>query len=223
MASPASEPDRAERRASLAQRIESSLGPFDAAQLRALVSVPRERFVRPEDADRAELDMPLRLDDTGASTISAPHAYLLSFRLLRLQRSDRLLELGSGSGYGAALAADIVGEEGGVTTVEIDRTLAARATVLLRDRPNVRVLFGDAMDAAAWIPGHDKIVCTFAVGELPEPWLRAMEPNATLVAPVGRGLDQRLVRVVRTPGGERVVTEHGAVRYVANRSASADA
>ncbi len=76
------------------------------------------------------------------------------------------------------------------------------------------------MNAADWIPGHDKIVCTFAVAELPEQWLRAMEPNATLVAPVGRGLDQRLVKVVRTPGGELVASEHGAVRYVGNRSSS---
>ncbi len=204
----------------MARRVDSFFGPFDAAQLKALVAVPRERFVRPEDEDRAELDMPLPLDDTGASTISAPHAYLLSFRLLRLQAGDQLLELGSGSGYGAALAAEIVGEEGCVTTVEIDRTLAARATVLLRDHPNVRVVCRDALNAAEWIPGHDTIVCTFALAELPEPWLRAMEPNATLVAPVGRELDQRLVKVVRTPGGELVASEHGAVRYVGNRSSS---
>jgi len=202
----------------MAQQVDSSLGPFDPMQLQALASVPRDRFVRPQDVGRAEMDMPLPLDEAGTSTISAPHAYLLSYRLLRLQRGDRLVELGSGSGYGAALAAEIVGEEGRVTTVEIDRTLAARATVLLRDRPNVRVIHGDAMHAAEWIPGHEKIVCAFAVAELPEPWLAAMDPGATLVAPVGRYLDQRLLKVVRTPSGDQVVTDHGAVRYVANRS-----
>ncbi len=202
----------------MARDVDKALGPFDPRLLDAVIKVPRDRFVRPEDVDRAELDMPLPLDDAAASTISAPHAYLLSYRLLDLAPGDRLLELGSGSGYGAALASEIVGEEGRVTTVEIDRKLAARATVLLRDRPNVRVIFGDAMHASEWIPGHTKIVCAFAVGELPESWLRAMERGAVLVAPVGKTLDQRLVKVARGQDGELVTTTHGAVRYVANRS-----
>ena len=56
------------------------LGEFDRMQLRALLEVPRERFVRPEDLERSAEDVPLPLDDAGLATISAPHAYLLSFR-----------------------------------------------------------------------------------------------------------------------------------------------
>jgi protein-L-isoaspartate O-methyltransferase len=75
------------------------------------------------------------------------------------------------------------------------------------------------MRAAEWMPGHDKIVCAFAVKELPDAWLDALAPGATLVAPVGRSFrDQYLVKVARMQGGELVITEHGAVRYVGNRS-----
>ena len=107
-------------RAGLARTIDAQLGPFDPLHLEALREVPRERFVRPGDQDRSAEDVPLPLDDEGLATISAPHAYLLSFRLLDLSPGDRLVELGSGSGYGAALGAYIVGPGGRVVTLEID-------------------------------------------------------------------------------------------------------
>ncbi len=203
-------------RKELALRIDDQLGPFDPRHLEALVEVPRERFVRPEDLAHALDDAPLQLDEPGLATISAPHAYLLSFRLLDLAEGDSLLELGSGSGYGAALAAHIVGP-GRVVTIEIDPELAARARSLLGPLPNVTVLEGDAMSRIdAWGEAN-KVVCTFAVRSLPAPWLEALREGTVLVAPVGaRNSDQRLVRVT-CEAGEIRVSDHGAVRYVNNR------
>ncbi|MEO6420444.1 MAG: hypothetical protein ABIP39_13590, partial [Polyangiaceae bacterium] len=86
------------RRAELVAKVEGYLGPFDPLHLHALLEVPRERFVRPRDIGESQEDVPLPLDDTGQATISAPHAYLLSFRLLGLKPGDSLIELGSGSG-----------------------------------------------------------------------------------------------------------------------------
>ncbi len=198
-------------------RIDEELGPFPSEHLRAMRDVPRERFVRPADVDRAEIDTPLALDDSGQATISAPHAYLLSYRLVGLAEGDRLLELGSGSGYGAALAAEIVGPRGAVVTIEIDTPLAARAQELLADRANVRTFEGDALGAARLFAECNKAVCAFAVAELPLAWTNALRPGAVLVAPVGAAGSQHLVRVVREPGGV-TTTRHGAVRYVPNRS-----
>src|SRR5262249_16858618 len=152
----------------LVASIAKQLGPFEPLQLEALLEVPRERFVRPEDIARSAEDTPLPLDEGGMATISAPHAYVLSFRLLDLRPGDRLLELGSGSGYGAALASYIVGLDGGVITVEIDEHLARWAQVTLADRANVRVVHGDAVDAIAAGRGANKIVVTFAVTRVPE-------------------------------------------------------
>ena len=82
----------------LADSIQKQLGPFDARHLRALLEVPRERFVHPDDLERSADDTPLPLDERGLSTISAPHAYCLSFRLVELEPGDALVELGTGSG-----------------------------------------------------------------------------------------------------------------------------
>jgi protein-L-isoaspartate(D-aspartate) O-methyltransferase len=202
----------------LVESIERQLGPFDPHHLAALLEVPRERFVRAPDLERSAEDTPLPLDDDGLATISAPHAYLLSYRLLALAAGDRLVELGTGSGYGAALAAFIVGSTGQVVTFEIDEGLAKWATRTLAGQSNVTVVRGDAVTSASQWGAARKIVATFALTALPGAWLDALPEGGRLVAPVGaRDREQRLVLVVRRHG--RIVeSEHGAVRYVKNRS-----
>ncbi|MCL2447940.1 MAG: protein-L-isoaspartate O-methyltransferase [Polyangiaceae bacterium] len=203
----------------LVDSVSRQLGPFHDRHLRALLEVPRERFVRPEDIERSAEDIPLPLDPAGLATISAPHAYLLSYRLLELAPGDRLVELGTGSGYGAALAAFIVGPEGRVLSFEIDPALATAARERLASEPNVMAVQGDAIESASAWNGAKKAVATFAVEELPQSWLRVLPEGGLLVAPVGaRESDQRLVLAARRRG--RIVqTDHGAVRYVKNRSA----
>ena len=212
--------DLLRQRDRLASRIEASLGPFDPLQLQAIRLVPREQFVRAEDVARSAEDVPLLLDDDGLATVSAPHAYLLSFRLLGLAPGDRVVELGSGTGYGAALASFVVGPRGHVLTIEIDPALAARARELLAPLANVTAVQGDAVESAPSWGGATKIVCTFAVTELPHRWLEALPDRGILVAPVGAREAQELVRVFREGDALRV-THHGGVRYVANRSAGA--
>jgi len=208
-------------RAQMAADIDRTLGPFDRRHLEALIAVPRERFVPASALGRCDEDAPLPLDASGLANMSAPHAYLLSFRLLDLSRGDHLVELGTGSGYGAALAAAIVGPEGRVVTIEIDPSLAARSKELLSDLPTVTVLLGDAVTSLDVWRGAGKIVCTFAVREIPEGWLSAIPEGGRLVVPLGRlDSDQRLVRVERKEGG-LVESDHGAVRYVGNRSRGA--
>lgn len=201
----------------LAHRLDLDMGPFDPVHLAALVDVDRARFVRPHDVPRASEDVPLALDDEGHATVSAPHAYLLSFRLLELARGDRLVELGSGTGYGAALASWIVGPEGNVSTFEIEPVLALSARELLSPLPNVEVHEADAMTSFARWGDATRFVCTFAIDAIPDAWLDVMPRRGVLVAPVGpRDRTQRLVRVEMTDDGPQV-TEHGGVRYVPNR------
>ncbi len=200
--------------------VEGAIGPVAPRFQEALVAVPRERFVRPEDSARATYDMPLPLDDTGHATISAPHAYVLSFALADLSPGDALLELGSGTGYGAALAAYVTGPAGRVVTVEIDDVLAARARELLAGIPNVTAVHADAAAAAPLFRDATKVIATFAVAAIPDAWLTALPEGGVLVVPVGAPHEvQRLLRVTRRDGA-LLTTEHGAVRYVANRSPS---
>ena len=208
----------AAQREQLAQSVEEKHGPFDPQLLAAIRQVPRERFVRPEDMERSADDVPLPLDEEGWATVSAPHAYLLSYRLLALGPDDSLLELGTGTGYGAALASHVVGPRGHVTTIEIDAFLASRARALLLELPNVTPLHGDAVNATTLWRAARKVVCTFAVDEIPEAWLEALPDGGLLVAPVGaRPEDQQLIRVARDGSSFRT-TRHGGVRYVRNRS-----
>ena len=203
----------------LVEKVQRDLGAIDARTLAAMLEVPRDRFVRPEDIHLAWEDTPLALDESGLATISAPHAYVLSFRLASLGEGDHLVELGAGTGYGAALAAEIVGPTGSVKTFEIDAALAARARELLSHVRNVTVFHADAIASTQHWGGAKKIICTFAIEALPSAWIDALPEGGVLVAPVGRrDQDQKLVRVTRR-GGVVEATEHGMVRYVPNRSA----
>ena len=200
----------------LANAVNAAHGPFAANLLAALVSVPRERFVREADLASAYADHPLPLDDVGLATISAPHAYLLSFRLAELDPGDALLELGSGSGYGAALASAIVGPTGRVRTIEIDPTLAGRTKALLSACSNVEMIHGDAADAD--LTDFPKTIVTYAVRTVPERWLRTLPVGGLIVVPLGKpNTNQRLVKLVRTTSGV-TSSDHGGVRYVPDRS-----
>jgi protein-L-isoaspartate(D-aspartate) O-methyltransferase len=204
----------------LRAKVEREHGPFAPIHLEALAAVPREHFVREVDRAACHEDTPLPLDDSGLSTISAPHAYLLSFRLTDLGPGDRLVELGAGTGYGAALASFIVGPEGHVTSFEIDASLADRARLLLADRSNVEIVHADAISSATRWNDANKIILTFAIQSLPDAWLDQIPEGGILVAPLGLpAVNQRLVRVERKCGLLRT-SDHGAVRYVFNRSSA---
>jgi protein-L-isoaspartate(D-aspartate) O-methyltransferase len=202
----------------LVDAIERQLGPFSPLHLHALLEVPRERFVRSQDVERSAEDTPLPLDDQGLSTISAPHAYLLSYRLLALAPGDSLVELGTGSGYGAALASVVVGPRGRVVTIEIDAKLAEWSKCTLAEYANVTAVYGDAVTSTPSWGNATKVAVAFAVDDLPTTWLDALPEGGALVAPVGEGeKDQRLV-LVKRERGRLTQTQHGLVRYVKNRS-----
>jgi protein-L-isoaspartate(D-aspartate) O-methyltransferase len=185
--------------------------PFQAA----LLEVPRERFVREDDLPLASDDRALPLDDH--ATISAMHAYTTSFAALELTEGDQLVELGGGSGYGAAIAASIVGATGRVRTLEIDETLASLARELLAPYANVTALAADAHDVEQW-RGARKVSVAFAVEHIPREWLDALAPGGALVAPVGGPQGQTLIRVDKSEHG--VVSERALSRvlYVRDRS-----
>jgi len=195
--------------AQLTQRFQGS-----DALARALIDVPREQFVDESQMPWSAVDRTLKLLPDGSATISALHAYVHNFKLLDLQAGDRLLELGSGSGYGAALAAHIVGPEGQVRTVEAEATLVARARENLKHLANAQVLqAGD--DFAQFLGEAHKVLFTFALAEPPHALLALLPLGGVLVAPIGTQ-QQVLARFERRPQG-LVVTRHGAVRYVADR------
>jgi len=212
--------DEARRRDELIKTVESRIGEIAPRFRDALRAIDRADYVRPVDRVRAWVDEPLPLETPHGrevATVSAPHAYVLGFDALDLQSGDRLLELGSGSGYGAALAAHIVGPTGLVTSVEVDPHLARLATLNTARIPNVRTLHADGLTRSDLVAQHPKCWLTFSVAELPEPLIEAIPDGGVLVAPVGPdGWDQRLLRY-RRKGARVEIDDLGAVRFVKAR------
>ncbi len=188
----------------------------------ALLEIPRERFVPLEDVVESTRDVAVALDGSGEATISAMHAYARSFTLARIGPGARVLDLGGGTGYGAAILARLVGERGRVVTVEIDPKLSALARQLLPDQ--VEVIAADALapDTIERAGGpFDAIVVGFAdVLEALEPLSATLVPGGVLVAPIVVGeAEQRLARA--TWSGARLDVElFDVVRYVVRRTAA---
>lgn len=214
----------------LARRLSRS----PSVHLEAMLRTRRERFVLPDDVARSAEDCPLALDPTPLATVSAPHAYLMSYDLLDLRAGDVLVELGTGTGYGTALARRIVGPTGWVDSLEIDAGLHDRARRLQdADEEGVVAATTSASgvrfwraDATAFAPhllaGWDhpvKVVVTYALPELHGELLEALPDGAVLVAPVGDRTEQELLQVRRC-GRQLATRSGGLVRYVADRHPS---
>jgi protein-L-isoaspartate(D-aspartate) O-methyltransferase len=170
-------------------------GISDQAVLRAMEEVPREAFV--EDSDRADAYRDSALGICCGQTISQPFVVAYMTEQLQLKKAHRVLEIGAGSGYQAAVLSRLAAQ---VLTVERFRTLAEQARKRLERLGyfNVEVMVGDGLDLPANIGPFDRIIVTAAVTEIPENLTNRLEKDGILIAPVGphHGV-QTLVRVVR--------------------------
>jgi protein-L-isoaspartate(D-aspartate) O-methyltransferase len=181
----------------------------------ALQRVPRERFVPLELVAESASDKALALSEDGGSTISAMHAYAIAFSALELGLGDSFIDLGGGTGYGAAIAAEVVGAQGRVTSIEIVPELSERARENLAGYSQADAVEASAHDVKLW-QGATKVYCGFALPELPASWLDALAVNGVLVAPIGSGRSQRLTRFLRTQSGIEA-TPLEPVLYVPDR------
>jgi len=174
-------------------------GISDQAVLRALEEVPREAFVG--EADRADAYRDSALGIACGQTISQPFVVAYMTEQLQLQKQHRVLEIGAGSGYQAAVLAKLAGK---VLTVERFRMLAdtARARLEKLGFDNVEVMLGDGFDLPANIGPFDRIIVTAAMVEIPPNLTDRLETGGILIAPVGpqHGV-QTLVRSGRTTTG----------------------
>src|SRR6202521_2159128 len=174
-------------------------GISDQAVLRAMEEIPRDLFVTA--ADRANAWQNSALGIACGQTISQPFVVAYMTEQLQLQRNHRVLEIGTGSGYQAAILSRLCSQ---VLTIERYRTLAdgARARLKKLGCDNVEVMLGDGFDVPGSAGNFDRIVVTAAMEQIPEGLTQRLEPAGILTAPVGphRGT-QTLIRIVRTGAG----------------------
>ena len=171
--------------------------------IEAMERVPRERFVPPESRHMAYLDIPLSIGE--GQTISQPYIVALMVSALRLQSNDKVLEVGTGSGYQAAILSLLV-PQGRVCTVELVPHLADRARNLLQklgyDNLGVERA-GSGLGCPAQAP-FDAIVVAAASPKLPDSLLSQLAVGGRLVIPVGTLEQQELVQAIRTDEGVSV-------------------
>lgn len=185
----------------------------DPAVLDAIRAVPRREFVDPELADRAEADEPLPIGD--GQTISQPLVVAMMASALEIGRGDRVLEVGGGSGYAAAVLGQLAAE---VHAVEIRETLARRASEAIArvGAGNVHVHLGDGRAGWAEAAPFDAISVAAGAAAVPPALVAQLAARGRLVMPVGPSAEaQRLIRMRRQASGEVMTEDLGApVRFV---------
>jgi protein-L-isoaspartate(D-aspartate) O-methyltransferase len=190
------------------------LGVRDPRVLEAMRAVPRHLFVDEALASRAYEDTALPIGH--AQTISQPYIVARTIELAIEGIADpklaRVLEIGTGCGYAAAVLAQIVHE---VVSIERIRALHERARDNLRALrlSNLRLVFGDGQQGVAQAAPYDAIVAAAAGSELPAAWIEQLKPGGRIVAPLGAD-EQQLVVAQKDESGRMTRSGREAVRFV---------
>ncbi len=182
----------------------------DRRVLRAMESVPRELFVPEEAAHFAYEDVALPIGH--GQSISQPYIVALTLSAARVRPNDRVLEVGAGSGYQAAVLSMLAASVVSVERIEaLARSAERRLRSLRSDNVEVRL----ATDALGWPDGapYDVIVVAAGAPRIPNELLAQLAEGGRLVAPVGSMQSQELMRVVKSPDG-LAFTSLGACRFV---------
>ena len=204
---PAADVERMEFQLTLRRR-----GISGQAVLRAMDEVPRECFVSSDQIDSAYADQALPI--ACGQSISQPYVVAYMTEQLDVAREHRVLEIGTGSGYQAAILSRLARE---VVTIERYRTLAGMARERLRTLgyANVTVLVGDGMAGAPERAPFDRIIVTAAAAEVPQALTDQLAEDGKMVLPVGAHSGvQYIVKLIKAAGGALTRENLIAVRFV---------
>ncbi len=182
----------------------------DERVLAAMGKVPRERFIPPEHAANAYGDFPVAIG--AGQTVSQPYIVADMLEKLALQPSDRVLEVGTGTGYQAAILGELAGE---IWTIERHDQLAQKAHVILQELgyANIHVVHGDGSIGLPEQAPFDKILVAAAAPGIPQALVEQLAEGGRLVLPVGTRQDQQ-VQMIRKVNGQLQTTNHSPCRFV---------
>jgi protein-L-isoaspartate(D-aspartate) O-methyltransferase len=185
-------------------------GVHDKRILDAMKQIPRHLFVPPELREAAYQDRPLPIGR--GQTISQPYIVAVMTELLQLKEGDTVLEIGTGSGYQAAILSKLAKT---VITVERLPEIAEDAEKLFEALKitNITVITGDGTEGFAPYAPYDGIIVTAATPDIPSPLIHQMADGGRLVAPAGSRDLQQLIRLTRH-GNSVVREEFGGVMFV---------
>jgi protein-L-isoaspartate(D-aspartate) O-methyltransferase len=185
-------------------------GIADERVLNAMARVPRHEFVGEPYRDQAYEDHPLPIGE--GQTISQPYIVALMLEALALTATDKVLEVGTGSGYVTALLAELAAQ---VFSMERHAALAVQARELLArlGYTNVKVIVGDGSQGFSGSAPYDAILVSAAAAELPRPLLAQLGEGGRMIIPVGAAEAQQL-QMIRIEDGEPHITLRELCRFV---------
>jgi protein-L-isoaspartate(D-aspartate) O-methyltransferase len=201
----AMDPERlAEQRVRMVEEQLRGRGIRDERVLAAMGKVPRERFVASEYVREAYADGPLPIGE--GQTVSQPYMVAAMVEALELKSTDRVLEVGTGTGYEAAVLGELAAE---VWTIERHAVLAGKARQILEELGcrNVNIVSGDGSLGLPQQAPFDKIVVAAGAPQAPPSLVAQLTEGGTMVVPVGNRAEQQL-QVARKIGGEMIATRH---------------
>lgn len=211
----------AERRAAMVNEVreltvtlqaETGIPKLDPRVLAAMERVPRHEFVPPGERERAYQNRPLPI--AHGQTISQPYIVALMTHLMRIEPDDVVLEVGTGSGYQAAVLAELARH---VYTIEIVEPLGKQAAQRLKalGYENITARIGDGYQGWPSEAPFDAIMVTAAPDHVPRPLIEQLKNNGRMVLPVGGNfLSQQLVVVEKKPDGRIETQQVIPVRFV---------
>lgn len=202
--------DYEEKRRRLADRLREELN-LSERVYNAIKKVPRHLFVPERYRAEAYIDTPLPIGH--GQTISAPHMVAIMCELLELKEGEKVLEIGTGCGYHAAVTAEIVGKEGLVVSIERIPELAeiAKQNLQALGYDNVTVVVGDGSKGYAEKAPYDKIYVTASAPDVPRPLIEQLRTGGKMVIPIGETY-QNLYILEKRDG--IIKRNWGAVRFV---------
>lgn len=188
-----------------------SRGIRDKKVLDAMSEIPRHLFVDRSFRDRAYGDHPLPIG--GGQTISQPYVVALMTEALKLKPSDRVLEIGTGSGYQAAVLAEIVKE---VYTIEIRERLVESAGKLLKELgyKNIRIKYADGYFGWKENAPFDAIIVTASANHIPPPLIKQLKEGGRLIIPLGSTVYYQTLTLAAKRQGQLEVEQMGGVTFV---------
>jgi len=204
------EKTKAQRQLMVQEQIVSR-GITDKRVLEAMTKIPRHRFVEESLRNKAYNDHPLPIGE--GQTISQPYIVALMTEALKLKSTDRVLEIGTGSGYQAAVLAEIVKE---VYTIEIRERLRTQASKLLSELGyrNVKTKYADGYFGWEEYAPFDAIIITASVNHIPPPLIKQLKEGGRLIIPLGSTLYYQTLTLVTKKSGEPEVRQMGGVAFV---------
>jgi len=204
--------DFAELRERMVRRQIEARGISEATILDAFREVPREAFISPDYARDAYDDHPLPIE--AGQTISQPYIVALMIEAAEIDRDDRVLEVGAGSGYAAAIISRIAREVVGVER-QHDLVEVARERLQRLGYDNIRIVEGDGTRGCPEEAPFDAILAAASGSHVPPPLVAQLAPGGRLVMPVGDpGWVQKLVKVTKQEDGILQQSDLGEVRFV---------